>query len=113
MVDNCPECNGFYREDRSYKKPRFDQRPQGPIIRERGDDRRISVHDRLGDRVSVHDRLGAGPCYVILQEEGFLPMSELNKLLLLRFQMNTHTTEIRRESLFMTTLIGLDGAREV
>ena len=24
-VDNCPECNGFYREDRSYKKPRFDQ----------------------------------------------------------------------------------------
>ena len=38
---------------------------------------------------------GAGPCYVILQEEGFLPMSELNKLLLLlKFQMNTHTTEI-------------------
>ena len=26
-VDNCPECNSFYREDRSYKKPRFDQRP--------------------------------------------------------------------------------------
>ena len=57
-VDNCPECNGFYREDRSHKKPRFDQRPRGPIIRERGDDRRISVHDRLGGRVSVHDRLG-------------------------------------------------------
>ena len=57
-VDNCPECNGFYREDRSYKKPRFDQRPRGPIIRERGDDRRIPVHDWLGDRVSVHDRLG-------------------------------------------------------
>jgi len=35
---------------------------------------------------------GAGTCYVILQEEGFLPMSELNKLLLLRFLMNTHTT---------------------
>jgi len=34
-VDNCPECNGFYREDRSYKNPHFDQRPQGPIIRER------------------------------------------------------------------------------
>jgi hypothetical protein len=50
---------------------------------------------------------------VILQEEGFLPMSELNKLLLLKFLMNTHTTEIRRESLFMTTLIGLNGAREV
>ena len=34
-VDNCPECNDFYREDRSYKKPRFDQRPRWPIIRER------------------------------------------------------------------------------
>ena len=56
---------------------------------------------------------GAGPCYVILQEEGFLPMSELNKLLLLKFLMNTRTTEIRRESLFMTTLIGLGGAQEV
>ena len=57
-VDNCPECNGFCREDRSYKKPHFDQRPRGPIIRERGDDRRVLVHCRLGDRVSVHDRLG-------------------------------------------------------
>ena len=57
-VDNCPECNGFYREDRSYKKPRFDQRPRGPIIRERNDDRHIHVHDRLWGRVSVHDRLG-------------------------------------------------------
>ena len=59
-LDNCPECNGFYREDRSHKKPCFDQRPQGPIIRERerDDRRRISVHDRLGGRVSVHDRLG-------------------------------------------------------
>ena len=57
-VKNCPECNGFYREDRSHKKPRFDQRPRGPIIRGRSDDRRIPVHDRLGGRVSVHDRLG-------------------------------------------------------
>ena len=57
-VDNCPECNGFYREDRSYKNPHFDQRPRGPIIRERGDDRRISVHDRLGGMVLVHDWLG-------------------------------------------------------
>ena len=56
---------------------------------------------------------GAGPCYVILQEEGFLPMSELNKLLLLRFLMITHTAEIQRECMFMTTLIGLDDAREV
>ena len=57
MVDNCPECNGFYHEDRSYKKPHFDQRPRGPIIRERGNVGCISVHDRLGGRVSVHDRL--------------------------------------------------------
>ena len=50
---------------------------------------------------------------MILQEKGFLLMSELNKLPLLKFQMNTHTTEIQRESLFVITLIGLDGAREV
>ena len=56
---------------------------------------------------------GAGPCYVILQKEGFLQMSELNKLPLLRFQVNTHTAEIRRESLFMIILIGLVGAQEV
>ena len=56
---------------------------------------------------------GAGPCYVILQEGGFLPMSELNKLLLLKSLMNTHTVEIRRESLFMTTLTSLGGAQEV
>ena len=49
-VGNCPECNGFYREYRPHKKPRFDQRPRGPIIRERGDDRRAPVHDRLGGR---------------------------------------------------------------
>ena len=57
-VDNCPECNGFYREDRSYKKPHFDQRPRGPIIRERGDDRHISVHDRLGGRTMLCDPAG-------------------------------------------------------
>ena len=56
---------------------------------------------------------GAGPCYVILQEGGFLPMSELNKLLLLEFQMSTHIAGIQRESLFMIILIGLDGVREV
>ena len=54
---------------------------------------------------------GAGPCCVILQEEGFLLMSGLNELLLLQFQMNTHIAGIRKESLFMTMLIGLDGAR--
>jgi hypothetical protein len=56
---------------------------------------------------------GAGPCYVTLQEEGFLPMSELSRLLLLKFQMSTHIAGIQRESLFMITLISLDGAREV
>ena len=56
---------------------------------------------------------GTGPCYVILQEEGFLPMSELNKLLLLKFLMNTLAAEIRKGNLFMTTLIGLDGAQKV
>ena len=40
-------------------------------------------------------------------------MSELSGLLLLKFQMNNHTIEIRKESQFMITLIGLDGAREV
>ena len=110
-MDDCPECNSFYREDWSFKKARFDQRPRGPIIRERGDDRHISVHDRRGGRVSVHDRLGGRT--MITQEEGFLLMSGLNKLLLLKFLMSTHTAEIRKESLFMTTLIGLDGAQEV
>ena len=50
---------------------------------------------------------------MILLEERFMPMSELSGLLLLRFQMNAHTAEIQKESLFMTTLIDLDGAREV
>jgi len=52
---------------------------------------------------------GAGPCCVILQEEGFLLMSGLNKLLLLKFLMSTHTAEIQKECLFIITLISLDG----
>ena len=56
---------------------------------------------------------GAGPCCVILQEEGFLLMSGLNELLMPKFQMSTHIAGIQKESLFMKTLIGLDGAREV
>ena len=55
---------------------------------------------------------GTGPCYVILQEEGFLLMSNLNKLLLLKFLMNTHTAEIQKECMCMITLIGLDGVWE-
>ena len=56
---------------------------------------------------------GAGPCYVILQEEGFLPMNGLSRLLMLDFQMSTHIAEIRKESLFMIILIGLDGVQRV
>ena len=89
-VDNCPESNGFYREDQSHKNPRFDQRPRRPIIRERGDDRRISVHDRLGAEFRCMIDWGPGPRYVILQEEGFLPMSGLNRLLMPGCQMSTH-----------------------
>jgi len=37
---------------------------------------------------------GEGPCYVILQEEGFLLMSKLNKLLLLKFMMSTYTAKV-------------------
>ena len=47
-LDNCPECNSYYREDRSHKKPHFVQRPRGSIIRETDDHRRIFIHDRLG-----------------------------------------------------------------
>jgi len=55
-VDNCPECNGFYHDSRSYKRPRIDHRPQGPIIREIGEyEGRAPVHDRLGGRIYVHD----------------------------------------------------------
>ena len=48
-VDDCPECKGLYRDNRSYKKPRFDVGPRGPIIRGRREyERRITVHDWLG-----------------------------------------------------------------
>ena len=56
---------------------------------------------------------GAGPCYVIIQEERFLPMSGLNRLLMLEFQMNTHIIGIQKESLFMIILIGLGDVQRV
>jgi len=56
---------------------------------------------------------GEGPCYVILQEEEFLLMSGLNKLLLLKFPTGTHTAEIRKECLFMITVICLNDAQEI
>ena len=55
----------------------------------------------------------AGPCYVILQEEGFSSMSGLSRLLMLEFQMSTHIAGIQKESLFMIILIGLDGVQRV
>jgi len=56
---------------------------------------------------------GAGPCYVILQEDGLLLMSGLKGLLLLKFQMSTHIVRIQKENLFMTTLIDLSGVQRV
>ena len=50
---------------------------------------------------------------MIMQEDGFLLMSGLKGLLLIKFQMSTHIAGIQKESMFMITLIGLDGAREV
>jgi len=64
-------------------------------------------------RVLVYDRLGAGPCCVILQEDGFLPMSESSILLMLKFQMSIHIAGIQKESMFMITLIGLGGVHMV
>ena len=114
-VDNCPECNDFYHENRSHKK-RFDQRPRGPIISERGDDRRISVHDRLGGRVSVHDRLGGR---TMLRDPAGGRISA-NERVEQAAATQVHDEyphhgdlERERESLFMITLIGLDGAQEV
>jgi len=58
-ADDCPECNGLYCDSRPYKKPRFDDGPRGPVIRERCEyERRIPAHDRLGGRIPMHDRLG-------------------------------------------------------
>ena len=56
---------------------------------------------------------GVGPCYVIMQEEGFLPMSELSVLLMLKFQMSIHIAGIQKESMFLITLIGLSGVQRV
>jgi hypothetical protein len=79
----------------------------------RGLEGRSSEGEMIADASLYMIGWRAGPCYVILQEGGFLPMSELNKLLLLEFQMSTHIVGIQREILFMIILIGLDGVREV
>ncbi|RLN23454.1 retrotransposon protein, putative, unclassified [Panicum miliaceum] len=53
-ADNCPECNGSSRNDRS--KPHYKDRGSEPINRNRREERRVSVHDRLGGRVDQYSR---------------------------------------------------------
>jgi hypothetical protein len=50
---------------------------------------------------------------VILQEEGFLQMSGLSRLLMLEFQMSTRIVGIQKESMFMIILFGLGGVQQV
>jgi hypothetical protein len=104
IADNYPECNGFYRDDRSYKKPRVDLRPQGPIIRERSDERRTPMHDQLGGRVSVCDPLG-----------GRIPADERLEQMAndrIKDDQPLHS-DPERESQFMIILIGLSGIQRV
>ena len=57
-ADNCPQCNGFYRDSRSYKRSQFDDGPHR--LRSGGrhpHEERIPMHDQLGGRVSAHDWL--------------------------------------------------------
>jgi hypothetical protein len=56
---------------------------------------------------------GVGPCYVILQEEGFLPMSGWSRWLMIEFQMINQCAGIQNKSQFMITLIGLSGVQRV
>jgi len=55
-ADDCPECNSRNQGGRSYKKPRFNDEPRGPVVMGRRE--RTPVHDRLRGKVSMHDRLG-------------------------------------------------------
>jgi hypothetical protein len=65
-VENCPECNGYYRANRLER--RFQPGNQGLSINEpiRG---RASVHDRLGARLNVHERLGKRARYFPRNQE--------------------------------------------
>jgi hypothetical protein len=58
-VDNCPECNGPFRDSQCFKRPCFDNRKQRSIIRDKRDyeEKRVPVHDRLGSKVTVKDRM--------------------------------------------------------
>ena len=55
-IEDCPECNGLCRSNRFSKRPRYEGRNGGPIIRNHHE--RIPARDRLrGERISVHERL--------------------------------------------------------
>jgi hypothetical protein len=58
-ADNCPECNGPFWGSQCFKRPCFDDRKRRPIIRDRRDyeEKRVPVHDRLGDKITVKDRM--------------------------------------------------------
>jgi hypothetical protein len=71
-VENCPECNGYYRVNPSER--RFQPGNQGLSINEpiRG---RASVHDRLGGRLNVHERLGKRTGYFPRNQEDLEEMA--------------------------------------
>jgi len=55
MVENCPECNGYYQDNQPERKFRHDYRSLSNNEPIRG---RVSVYDLLGGRLNVHERLG-------------------------------------------------------
>jgi len=52
-VEDCPECNGYHRHDRTNQRFQSNDRRFNEPIRGR-----TSVHDWLGGRLNVHERLG-------------------------------------------------------
>ena len=59
-AENCPGCNGFYRDRRSYKRSHCDDGPHWSIAGGRHEhEERVPVQDQLGGRVPAHDRLGS------------------------------------------------------
>ena len=72
------------------------------------------MHDRLGGRTMLHDPAGGRiSADERVEQAAAAQVPDEYPHLLLKFQMSTHIVEIRRECMFMTTLIGLDGAQEV
>jgi len=74
-VRDCPECNGYNRQDQSDRRYwNDDRRFNGPI---RG---RMSVHDRLGGMLSFHDRLGERVGYFPRNQEELEEMANARVL---------------------------------